>query len=219
MVKIDLKDKKILNALDDDSRRPLAKIGREVRLPKNVVAYRIQRLQEEGIIKNFYTVIDAAKLGYISIRLYLVFQNATPKIREELIRYFVQSPHTFFVASAEGRFDLAIILWVRKVNDFYAFWEQTLRQYRNYFKDQQLSLFYQLQSYRYSYILGDTKNRGHFEVTGGSKSAESDEFDFRILQQLASNARMPITLIAKTLKTTIAVVDYRIKRLRKLGII
>src|SRR3989344_1285590 len=98
MVKIDLKDKKILNALDDDSRQPLAKIGRAVRLPKNVGAYRIQRLQEEGIINNFYTVIDAAKLGYTSIRLYLVLQNTTPKIKQELIDYFVQSPHAFFVA-------------------------------------------------------------------------------------------------------------------------
>ena len=66
MEKIDVKDRKILYELDFDSRQPFSKIGKKVGLHKNVVIYRIKRLQERGIIRNFYTVIDSFKLGYQS---------------------------------------------------------------------------------------------------------------------------------------------------------
>ena len=58
MIKVDMKDRKILYQLDLNSRQPFSQIGKKVGLPKNVVLNRINRLKEIGIIKNFYTVID-----------------------------------------------------------------------------------------------------------------------------------------------------------------
>ena len=45
MVKVDLKDKKILYELKYDSRQSLSQIGKKVGLHKNVVLYRIKRLK------------------------------------------------------------------------------------------------------------------------------------------------------------------------------
>ena len=59
MIKLDLKDRKILYELDLDARQPLTQIGKKVGLSKDVVSYRMKKLQDEGIIKNYYTVIDA----------------------------------------------------------------------------------------------------------------------------------------------------------------
>jgi len=89
MPNIDLKDRKILYQLDVDSRQSFSEIGKKVRLPKNVVSYRINRMIKAGIIKNFYSVIDASKLGYISFRFYLVFQYTNPDIEKEIINYFI----------------------------------------------------------------------------------------------------------------------------------
>ena len=52
MVKIDLKDRKILYHLDLDARQSLTQVGKKVGLKKDVVAYRVQRMQKDGIIKN-----------------------------------------------------------------------------------------------------------------------------------------------------------------------
>ncbi len=57
MIKIDLKDRKILYQLDLNSRQSLTQIGKNVGLKKDVVSYRIKRLQDEGVIKNFWTVV------------------------------------------------------------------------------------------------------------------------------------------------------------------
>jgi Lrp/AsnC family transcriptional regulator for asnA, asnC and gidA len=221
MVKIDSKDREILYQLDVDSRQSFARIGNKVGLSKTVVAYRVNKLIENGIIKTFYTVIDAFKLGYISFRIYLVYQYMTQEKEKEIISYFIDQKLNWWTISAEGRFDLAVIMWVKDINEFYSFWEETLKRFRDYFMEQQFSVYIQLYSYRYSYLLDDVKksDRTKFEITGGGTQFTIDELDFRLLRLIAPNARMPVKEIAKRLNTTVAVVNYRIKKLMKEDII
>ena len=67
MEKLDLKDRKILYELDIDSRQSFSKLSKKVGLHKDVVAYRVKKLQEREIIKNFYTELNGYKLGYFGI--------------------------------------------------------------------------------------------------------------------------------------------------------
>ncbi len=221
MVKIDSKDREILYQLDLDSRQSFARIGSKVGLSKTVVAYRVNKLIENEIIKTFYTVIDAFKLGYISFRVYLVYQYMTQAKEKEIIEYFTNHKLTWWTISAEGRFDLALIMWVKDINDFYSFWDETLKRFRDYFMEQQFSAYIQLYSYRHSYLLDDMNksDRTKFEITGGGSQVKIDEIDFRLLRLIAPNARMPVKEIAKKLNTTVAVVNYRIKKLIKEGVI
>jgi DNA-binding Lrp family transcriptional regulator len=221
MVKIDSKDREILYQLDLDSRQSFAKIGNKVGLSKTVVAYRVNKLIENEIIKTFYTVIDAFKLGYISFRIYLVYQYMTQEKEKEIIHYFTSQKLNWWTISAEGRFDLALIMWVKDINEFYSFWEETLKRFRDYFMEQQFSVYIQLYTYRHSYLLDDMKrsDRTKFEITGGGPQANIDELDFKLLRLIAPNARMPVKEIAQRLDTTVAVINYRIKKLMKEGVI
>ena len=114
-VKLDIKDKKILYQLDVNSRQSASQIGKQTGLPKNVVTYRINRLVEKGIINTFYTVIDAFRLGYISIRIYITFQYTTPEIEQKIIDYFIKNNYTYWIASTEGRYHLVVIMWVKNL--------------------------------------------------------------------------------------------------------
>jgi Lrp/AsnC family transcriptional regulator, regulator for asnA, asnC and gidA len=221
MVKIDSKDREILYQLDLDSRQSFAKIGKKVGLSKTVIAYRVNKLIENDIIKTFYTVIDAFKLGYVSFRIYLVYQYMTQEKEKEIIDYFTSQKLTWWTISAEGRFDLALIMWVKDINDFYSFWEETLRRFRDYFLEQQFSVYIQLYTYRHSYLLDDMNksDRTKFEITGGGTPAVIDELDYKLLRLIAPNARMPVKELAERLDTTVAVVNYRIKKLMKEGVI
>ena len=53
MTNLDLKDRKILYELDKNSRQSFADIAKKVRLSKEVVQYRVKRLQDEGYINYF----------------------------------------------------------------------------------------------------------------------------------------------------------------------
>ena len=86
MTKIDLKDRKILYELDLNCRQSNAQIGKKVGLGRDVVAYRIRRMQEEGVIKAFWTAIDTFRLGYNVYRIYINFDYLiTSDIKKEIL--------------------------------------------------------------------------------------------------------------------------------------
>jgi len=222
MQNIDLKDRRILYELDYNSRQSFTQIGKKVGLHKNVVNYRIKKMKERGIISNFYTVIDAFKLGYNSLRFYIVYQNVTPEIKSEIISYFVKNKFTWWVGSFEGDYDLAVVIWVRDIHDFYSFWEQTLKKYHKYFQKQMFSLYCQLRLFRHSFLIKedyDIKDREKYEITGGGQKVETDDLDFKILELLSTNARIPTIEIAEKVDTTIDTVMNRIQKLKKLDVI
>jgi DNA-binding Lrp family transcriptional regulator len=221
MEKVDLKDKKILYELDYDSRQSLSKIGKKVGLHKNVVLYRIKRLEKLGIISFYYTVIDSFKLGYNSFRVYLEFKNVTPTIRNEIIDYFIKNKYTWWVGTFEGGYDLAIVVWVKDMHDFHIFWDETLKKYRQYFKDQIFCNYVRLHLFRHSFIVDEyeSKDRERHEITGGGRKVKTDELDFKILEILAKDARISAVEIAKKINSTVDTVKNRIKRLIKKDVI
>lgn len=219
---MDMKDRKILYQLDLNCRQSNTQIGKKVSLNRDVVAYRINRLQNEGIIRNFFTVIDSYKLGYHVFRIYLNFQYTTLEVKNQIIEFLVKDKHTWVVNSIIGRYDLGVHLWLKDFREFYNFWEKILDKYGDYFEQKIFSVYVKAYSYPNSYLLLDEYkkiDREKYEIVGVGKKIEIDDLDFKILNELAENARIPLIDIAEKLNCTSQTINYRIKNLVKLGII
>ncbi|MCX6665718.1 MAG: Lrp/AsnC family transcriptional regulator [Euryarchaeota archaeon] len=223
MTPIDIKDRKILYELDLDARQSFTQIGKKVGLKKDMVVYRVQRMQDEGIIKNFWTLIDAYKLGYNVFRFYLVFQYATPDIKNKVIEYLIKEKHTCVINSIIGRYDLVVFLWIKNINDFYHFWEKMLDNYGDYFAEKVFSLYVKWYTYRNSYLLlEETKDldRLKYEITGGrAELVDIDETDYHLLNLIAENARIPLINLAEKLNCSSQTINYRLNNLTKSGVI
>lgn len=220
--KLDLKDRKILYYLSSNSRLSLSQIGDKIGLSKNVVRYRIERLQEKGIIKNFYTVIDVYKLEYTVIKCHYTYQFTNPEIEKNIIEYFVENPYTVLVASARGTYDLAVILTVKDIKEFHQIFLETQEKFGYYFKDKTLAFFINEQHYQPSFLLPEADGEMDREVvmfTGGGGKEDIDKQDYDILKFLSNNARLPLTETADKLSKSVSFVKYRLKKLMKKGII
>ena len=214
MEKLDLKDRKILYHLDFDSRQSFRSIGKKVGLSKDVVTSRVKKLQEKGIIKNFYTNIDTFKLGYTFLRFYIVFQYITPEIRQEITDYFIKNKYSMAVNSTEGTYDLTIYMAVKKIQEFYSFWSITLKKYRNYFAKQIFSIFIKSNMYPSSFLLDEKDNeklnRQMIRELGGTTKIDIDDLDYKILNLITQKARIPTIEIAKKLEVTTNTISNRI---------
>lgn len=223
MVKIDLKDRKILYHLDLDARQSLTQIGKKVGLKKDVVSYRIKRMQDEGIIKNFWTAINTFKLGYHVYRIYINYQYIVrPDVKNEIIQHFVNYKNSWAVLSVQGPVDLDAVLWVKDVYEFYQFWDKTLEKYEDYFEKYSVSFYIQTVDYKKSYLLLDEyeeSDREMYKITCGGKPVEIDKVDYQLLNGLAVNARTPLIELAEKLGCSSQTVNYRIKSLTKKGVI
>ena len=219
MVKIDVKDRRILYQLDLDSRQSFRSIGRKVGLTKDVVASRVKKLQDNGVIIRFYALLDQSRLGLTFLRLYFKYQYVTPSIKKEIIDHFVNYDYSISVSSQEGSYDLGILMLVKNVTDIYPFWRKTLDKFGDYFADRFFSVYAEESYYRCSILLDEKDDRTKLGTIGGGRKVETDDLDFQILKILSHNTRIPTIEIAQKLNSTAITINNRIKGLMESRII
>ncbi len=222
MVKLDLKDRKILYELDLNCRQSNTQIGKKVGLSKEVVTYRIQRMQKEGVITQFWTAIDTFKLGYDVFRIYIALQNLNFEKKNEIIQYFVNCKDTWVVNTAKGEVDLDVILWIKDPYEFYQFWDRTQNLYESYFAKTTISLYIQAIDFKKSYLsTNDPKeeSREHHRYTCTRQFSDIDNIDYHLLNELAVNARIPLIELSEKLGCSSQSVKYRIDNLIKKEVI
>ncbi len=223
MAEIDLKDRKILYELDLDSRQSFSKLGKKVGLHKDVVAYRVKKLQEKGVIKCFYTEIDDYRLGYIRYRFYFKYQYSAPEIKDEIINFFIKNKYTRIIHSTDGHYHLVVISDVKGISKCFSVWETIIKKYREYFSDQVFSIIFKAYIYRYSFLL-DKKNKDRESriksiLYGSDEIIKIDELDNQILKIISQNSRIQTIEIAEKLNTTAITIKNRIKKLKEAGVI
>lgn len=220
MVKIDLKDRKILYQLFLDGRQSFRSVGRKVGLSKDVVASRVQKLQENEIIQGYCIVFDYFKLGLTPMRFYFKYQYITPEIKKEIIEHFVNCKHSTSVFSTKGTYDLVVVALVKNNTDIYPFWQKTLDKFGDYFAKRIFSIYMGETIYKPSFLL-DKKDdvRTKPMLKRSWERVEHDDLDIKILKILSFNARAPTIEIAEKLNTTALTINNRIKKLIKKGVI
>ncbi|MEW6329609.1 MAG: Lrp/AsnC family transcriptional regulator, partial [Candidatus Micrarchaeota archaeon] len=152
-VALDLKDRKILYELDLDSRQSFSRLGKKVRLSKEVVNYRVKRLMELGVIRQFHTVINVGKLGYTSFRLFLRLGGATPEKERGIIEYLLKQKIVIWLVSVEGNWDLVMWCCARDVGELGEFWRELFARYGQFIEDNWLSVWSKVWYFRRAYLL------------------------------------------------------------------
>jgi Lrp/AsnC family transcriptional regulator for asnA, asnC and gidA len=219
---LDLKDKKILYYLEQDSRQSMRTIGKKVGLSKDVVSNRIKNLEKKEVIFNYYTVVNTFKLDFNVLRFYIKLQYVTSDKKQEIIDYFLKNLYVNVVVAIEGSYDLIVIFSMKDLNEIYFYWEKTLDKFRDYFESYNFSLYYKEILYDYKFLLDEKINeddRKKMIMSSTKEKIDIDKLDYEILSIIAPNARIPTIEIADKLKTTTSVIHYRIKKLTDLKLI
>jgi Lrp/AsnC family transcriptional regulator, leucine-responsive regulatory protein len=217
-LKLDLKDKRILNQLDNNARQPNSEIAKKVGLSKEVVNYRIKKLEQDGIIQSYYTIIDMSKLGYFSFRVYIKLLDTSPAIEEEMIKNLTKSEYIFYVAEIDGEYDINFGVWVKNIYEFETFYNTFKDKYKPKIKYEQISIFTKAHHLHRKYLLNQ-KTIEKIEFFGKSEQEKYDDTDTKILRLLSNNSRIHIIEISEKLNMPPRTVAFRIKQLEKKGII
>ena len=101
MKMIDATDYKILAELVDNSKSSFAEIGRKLSLHPNVVAYRVNKLERSGIIKDYTAYLDLEKLG-LAEQILVGASFPRDVERDDIIEKIAAIPQTVKVVSSLG---------------------------------------------------------------------------------------------------------------------
>jgi DNA-binding Lrp family transcriptional regulator len=218
MIVMDIYDKKILFALDTNARTSYVQLAKQVHLSKDAIKNRINNYVKEKLIDGFYPLINSAKLGYYSFRVYFSFKNASIENEQEVIDYLIKEKNIFYLIQVEGYFDVGFGLFAKTIFEFNQF-ITSFKDKFSFIEIQQENIFIQLHHFDRNYLINSKRKQNAKSVLQEPNLEKLDEVDIQLLSLLSKDARMPIVNIAEKLNLTSKAIIYRLKNLEKKEII
>lgn len=126
---MDLLDKKILDLLQSDALLPVTEIAEKVGSSKSVCWRRIQRLQEDGIIKARVTLLDHNKVG-LDVTLFAQVKMTAHgrKVLPNFIDTIKDIPQIVECYTLMGNVDFLLKIVVRDIQQYEDLWWHHLSQ-------------------------------------------------------------------------------------------
>lgn len=218
-IKIDLRDKEILYQLDLNARQSNSQMAKKLRLNKNVVNYRINRLEKLGVIRGYSTIVNFSKLGFFLFRVYIDFYEFSIAKENELIDYLSKEDLVGNLIRTIGDWDVVADFYVRKINDFQTGFLNFLNEFKGIIKTYDVELVIKDEYLSRKYLVKNEKISDSSLEVGGNAPERLDKKDIELINLLIKNARIPIIELASKLKMTSTAVLYRIKQLKNKRII
>ena len=148
---VDDKDRSIIKQLQANARQTISQIAKKTRLPRDVVKYRIDKMEKNGLIKQYQAIIDPTRLGY-NLYVYVGFSlhNITPQEEKSLIGFLVANKNISFVGKSSGKYDLLIAMCVKDYQEFDSILRDIRQRFNKVIKEFDATPL--IQSYKYDWL-------------------------------------------------------------------
>lgn len=150
-IKLDNKDKQIIEQLQKNAKQSVCEIAKKTNLSRDIVKYRIRRLEKHKVIRFYHAFLNPSTLGYpLYAYVNFVLYNLDPKEEDSFIQFLRQHPRMIYVAKFSGKWDVCVGVCAKDYRDL----DDTLRDVRKRFlrfiKDFEVSPV--VQEYKYDYM-------------------------------------------------------------------
>jgi len=215
---MDKLDWKILEILDWNGRMPISKIAQRVGSNKDVVAYRMNKLEQEKNIIRYYPLLDMQKLGYHTSRIMFDLEELQFEKEQEFIQFLDKEINAGLIFRMDYPYRYGILLWTKSVYDVEQIIIKIKQKLGKALIKYTYSLFCTYKLYPKDYLFGQNLHERH--VTFAPRAAvKHGNNDYKILKELAHDARLSTVHIAQRLRIPQTTVSHKIKQLEKHGII
>lgn len=218
-MKLDVIDRKIVYLLSQNARFSDSSIAKALKTSKEVVHYRIKRMQKEGFLCGFITLVADRALGQVvntvDLQLHPGFEPA------ELVQKLVSDSRVSHVKHYNTQLDLQFGVTTNSAHEFAAFFEIFLEQHHRIIKDYTISIILEESYTGLDFILDGIKDLPLVAERKGSSFQKEfmdapehdylpDEKDRTILNALRLNARLPLLQLAQKVHLAAPSVQRRI---------
>ena len=129
-VKLDNKDKKIINLLSQQSNLSILDIAEKAKLTIDVVKYRLKKLSGDIII-SYRALFNLNKIGYHHYVLMLKMRKASKKDEDDLIDWCTSKKNVLYCSKRIGSFDVEINMAIGNIEDLNSFMDEFKDKFSN----------------------------------------------------------------------------------------
>jgi len=152
-VKLDKKDKKILEILNKNARLSIADISRKTGIQRDSVLYRINKMKKLKAIRFFHTLLNPAVLGYpIYAFVNISLHNLDEAKERSFTAYLKTHPNITYVAKTTGKWDFVVCICGKNLEHFDNIISQMRMKFSKIIKDYDSSSI--IQEYKFDDMTG-----------------------------------------------------------------
>lgn len=210
-IKVDVKDKKILEMLCRDARMPLTQMAKQVQLSRDAINYRINRLEKLGVIQAFIPKINIQKLGYVSFHILLLLDETKREKQEELIKYLQQHTQVKSIMEYTGRWDYEVVIFTKNLIEFDDFVTDLTSKFYDIILEKRV--IQHIKTYFSSYLPSHIDIEQLKNPTQITETVTLDEADKKILGLLSKDCRVSTYTMSTDVQLSPDAISYRIKKL------
>lgn len=216
-INLDLKDKKILAELEMNARINHSELAKKVRLSKQVVKYRVERLEKEKIIQGYNAIVDVNKLGETIYLIYLKLINISSQKEALWIKSIEKNSSVMAVGKNAGHWDLSIVIRCRNNQELDKIFKNITSGKSDKIKEKLVTSEIESSYFNLGLLLKaeDMEN----STSNLQANLSLDEDDEELTKLLAKDCRTSLIDLAEKLSMSPNGVKDKIKRLEKRGII
>ncbi len=216
--KLDVLSRKILNEIEMNARIPHSQLAKKLKTSKQVVKYRIEKLEEQNIIQGYFAIVDLLKLGYSVHVIYLKLQEISSKQKDNWHKQIDKHPAVMSTGKNTGEWDLTIVMRSKDNKDLDKIFKEITNGKEGKIKNKIITT--QIESTYLTETIFYNK-QGNEATTDGEPEFDGrlDEKDEKLLEILARDGRATLVDLSEDLNLTPNAVKERIKNLEKSRII
>ena len=219
-VKLDARDRRLLFELGLDSRQSLTALAGKLRMSKEAVHYRLQKLIEQGVILKLFAQFDSKSFGFNNYAIYLKLEGMPSTLERELHSFIEKTPYSAWLGVLAGRFDLVIRIHVKNVRELDSFLISFLSKFGRYVREKQITL-----RTAQNYFLAPLEIFSEFNPpkthtnTSFLETTEADDVDIKLLTALYDNSRSTFVDLAEKAGISEETAKFRVQSLLKRKVI
>ncbi len=131
-ITLDTKDFAILKILQQNAKATVKDIANEIHLSTTPVHERIKRLEQQGVIKQYATLLDYAKVKKsLMIFCYVSLKEHSKNAGTKFIKHIHSLPEVIECYNISGEFDFMLKVVAENMDDYYHFHVNKLSQSEN----------------------------------------------------------------------------------------
>lgn len=203
-VKLQKKDVKILALLDKDARATYKQLGKVSYTSRDTAAYRVKRLEKEGVIDRYTLDFNFRKYGYEEHHILFQLLESDPDKTEDFKQYLISQSQVTNIITYTDKWDMKITSMTEDAIEL----DKFLTSLSNKFSDIIID-----------YEIMERVKTFHPVFQDSDEELKLDEVDKKLLRMLSKDSRTSAVDLANQLEVSADTVIYRMKKYVELGLI
>jgi len=215
-IKLSLKDERLLELLDINSKSTLGFLADRLNLSKQAIRIKLKNITQKEIIINYISIVDFFKLGYNNMHLYLTLQGIDKKIYNKKLEDLKKIREVIWIAELFGESNLGGSILYKNILELSKTLNRINKIFGQFIIHRELHLISKHLIFGINFV---SKNSKSFEINQKEDILEIEKLDGAILSEIKNNSRFSYVDLSDKLQRKPETIKKHILLLEKRGII